>query len=190
MLHFIQKNNKYFNAYFSLGAFALFLFFIIVVLPRESTQSLALGLDVSPDTSIFYTASRLYEIAESYGIEGRRFYIHQRFTFDLLWPIGYGLFIFVSSVFFFKHLNLPKVFYRFLWLPVLAVGFDYLENLMTALVMFRFPYKTYFFDMLAGVMTLFKWITLSMSFIMLFVWIALYLYNIITSKNHKEAGVI
>ncbi len=136
---FIGKYQKYFNIYTSGGSFLIFLIFVFFVLPAESTKSLALGLEMSPDTSIFYTASKLYDIALSYGIEGRSFYIHQRFTFDLIWPIAYGTFLFVTSVYFFKKINLSKPFHKLLWLPIIAVIFDYLENMMTALVMFRFP---------------------------------------------------
>lgn len=172
---FIDKYQKYFNGYTFLGTFIIFLIFMIFVLPAESAKSLALGLDMSPDTSIFYTASKLYEIALSYGAEGRNFYIQQRFTFDLIWPIAYGSFLFVSSVYFIKLIKLPKKFYLLLWLPVMAVIFDYLENVMAALVMYRYPNETIIIDRLAGVMTLFKWVTLSMAFISLIVLVAIYL---------------
>ncbi|MBU1143956.1 MAG: hypothetical protein KKH92_09995 [Firmicutes bacterium] len=186
MRHFIGKYHKYFNIYTTTFSFVIFLLFIIFVLPAESLKSTALGLEMSPDTSIFYTASRLYEIALSYGAEGRQFYIQQRFTFDLVWPIAYGLFLFTSSIYFFKYLNLHKVFFRFLWLPVLAVAFDYLENLMTALVMYRYPNQTFFFDMAAGVMTLFKWITLGLAFVMLMVWIAMYILKKIRNQKNSD----
>jgi len=56
------------------------------------------GTDVSPDTSVFYSAGELYGMAESYGEEGRAYYIYSRFTFDLIWPAAY-LFLHFSSGF-------------------------------------------------------------------------------------------
>lgn len=189
MKKYMLQNNKYFNIFTVVGSFIFFLLFVIFILPAESTKSLALGLEMSPDTSIYYTASRLYEIAFSYGAEGRRFYIHQRFTFDLIWPIVYGSFLFITSVYFY---NLGKIHVKaFIWLylPIIAVTFDYLENIMTALVMYRFPNETFLFDRLAGVMTLLKWITLSLSFGLLIVWIVLFLYNHFFGQKKLESNI-
>jgi len=182
----IIKNEKYFNKFTVLITLVIFLLFTILVLPAESAKSTALGLEVSPDTMLFYTASRLYNIAQSFGIEGRRFYIHQRFTFDLLWPIAYGAFLFVTSTYFIIKLNLSKRFYTYLWLPIIAVAFDYLENMMTALVMYRYPNKTYVIDMLAGVMTLFKWVILALAFIVLIAWGVKYLHQVIWKRGDKN----
>jgi hypothetical protein len=66
----------------------MFAFFIAVILPQQSELATVYGLSESVDTSFFYNASELYRIAESYGALGREFYIVQRWTFDLVWPIG------------------------------------------------------------------------------------------------------
>jgi hypothetical protein len=146
----------------------VFLAFMIFVLPAESNKSTELGIEQSPDTSFFYTKEELYFIADSYGEEGRAFYVNQRFTFDLIWPIAYGLFLTMTLAYLGKNASskwIRKAFY----LPIGSVVIDYLENIMTATVMYRYPKETMIFSDLAGFVTALKWISLSLSFVILLV---------------------
>lgn len=160
----------------------IFLVFMIFVLPGEAKKSEDLGLEQSPDTSFFYTKEELYSIAESYGEEGRTFYIHQRFTFDFVWPIAYGLFLAAGLAYVTKKSNSTWVRRSYL-LPIIAVFIDYLENMMTATVMHRYPEETILLGDLAGYMTSLKWITLTLSFLLLI--IGIYLFTIRKIKEKK-----
>lgn len=141
----------------------IFIIFIIFILPAESQKSATLGLEQSPDTSFFYTKSELLSIAESYGEEGRTFYVRQRLTFDVIWPIAYGAFLTAAIYEGTRALNQSK-WKKLYILPIVAVGFDYLENIMTATVMHRYPLETFLLGDLAGWMTAMKWTTLSIAF--------------------------
>lgn len=167
---------KHLNGYASLITLVTFIVFVIFVLPNESQKSEALGLISGPDTSFFYTANKLYQIADSYGIIGRQFYIRQRFTFDIIWPIVYGAFLYFNSIYFYKKHHFSKNTYM-LYLPIVAVVFDYLENIMTSIVMYRYPNQTIIIDHMAGFMTSLKWITLSASFVVLLYLILIYTVN-------------
>jgi len=164
----VEEMMKKLKGYHLLIAFLVFLFFMIFVLPHEAEKSAALGLTQSPDTSLFYTQEQLYQIAESYGKEGRTFYINQRFTFDLIWPLVYGIFLVIALAYLSQKVKKP-IFKKTYILPVIAVIFDYLENTMTAIVMTRYPKETIILSHLAGFMTAFKWITLSLSFLLMMV---------------------
>ncbi len=153
-----------------------FIGFMVFILPQESIKSDAFGLEQSPDTSIFYTGEQLYQIAESYGAEGRAFYVHQRFTFDVVWPLAYGLFLCFAILYFSQRIEskwVKKIYY----LPIGAVLIDYLENIMTATVMYRFPKETIIISDLAGMVTLVKWLSLSLAFVALFVMAMIVLYQ-------------
>ena len=65
----------------------LFLAFTVTVLPTQSEKAKVQSGESSPDMSLFFTVEELYDIAESYGEEGREAYVTARFTFDLVWPI-------------------------------------------------------------------------------------------------------
>ena len=60
----------------TLAALALFLLFMILVLPRQAASAqAAAGGAGSPDTSLLYTTQDLYRFAESYGETGRQAYV-------------------------------------------------------------------------------------------------------------------
>ena len=72
----------------------IMLVFTIIVLPRQAQSALEnTGREVSPDTSLFYTPTELYQMAEAYEAEGRQAYIHARWTFDLVFPLVYVAFL-------------------------------------------------------------------------------------------------
>ncbi len=154
------------NALIVFLSLLIFMSFILFVLPQESAKSEAFGLSESIDTSFLYSADDLYRIAESYGEDGRAFYIRQRFTFDLIWPIAYTQFILIASAYFYKKTKLLKAS-NLLYVALIAAAFDYLENIMTSTVLFRFPQTTPIVADLAGIMTLLKWSTLSLAFMIL-----------------------
>lgn len=161
----------------------IFICFVIFILPSEAQKSTDLGLLVSPDTLFYYSATRLYEIAQSYGMIGRQFYVRQRFTFDLIWPLIYTAFLFFTTLYFTFKLNRISFAKFFLSFSILAFIFDLLENITLSIVMTRFPKQTFLLDHLAGFMTSAKWITLSLAFLMLFILFYDFLRQLFTSKK-------
>ena len=154
--------------WFGILSTLVFASFIVLVLPQQSNLALANGLNESVDTAWFYNASELYRIAESYGTLGRQFYIYQRWTFDLVWPLVYFSFIFSTSALLYQSIGLSKInrwLLSFIWI---GTAFDYLENTMVSLVMYRYPSLTWIVADFAGTATSLKWIFIGLSFLILF----------------------
>ncbi len=183
LFHFSIDKMPY---WLGLGSTLLFAFFIAVILPDQSAQAIANGLSESIDTSWFYNAASLYRIAESYGESGRAFYIQQRWTFDLVWPVVYFLFIFSLSSLFYKSIGLSKMNRWILSFSWFAIFFDYIENIFVSLVMLNYPNPTPLIADFAGTFTSLKWIFLGMSFIVLFLLIILKIVQFIL-WNRKTA---
>lgn len=161
---------RFSNGYISLLAFLIFVGFSIIFLPDQAKKSAVFSEGIgAPDTSLFYTPTDLYNMADTYGVEGRQAYIKARFTFDLVFPFIYTLFLITSL-----SIILARVFpfhhrYRLLNLvPFIAMIFDFLENISTSLVLARFPQPTIIIDWLAPIFTIIKWISLGCSFSLLF----------------------
>jgi hypothetical protein len=154
----------------ALSALLIFLLFSALVLPQQATKAeQETGSVDSPDTSLFYSASDLYQIAESYGEQGRQAYVTARFTFDLIWPLVYTLFLATAiSWVFGRAFASDSPWHRANLAPLLGALFDYLENLSTSLVMLRYPARTPVVDALASVFTVLKWGFLGASFVLLF----------------------
>jgi hypothetical protein len=176
---------KTFKWYHLLIPFFGFLGFILFVLPQESLESAELGLVMSPDTSFFYTREELFEIAESYGEEGRNIYIEKRFSFDVVWPLAYGFFLVVFIQYGVEKGKLSRLRYAYL-IPIGAVLLDYLENIMTSVVMYRYPLRTFLIGDLAGIMTSLKWITLSFAFVLL---VILFIRLLIKSIHQRRVNL-
>jgi hypothetical protein len=153
----------------ALSALLIFLLFSALVLPQQAEKAeQETGVSDSPDTSFFYSASELYRMAESYGEQGRQAYIRARFTFDLVWPLVYGLFLTTAISWVFGRAFAPDSrWQRANLAPLLGALFDYLENLATSLVMLRYPEQTAVVDALAPVFTALKWSLIGASFALL-----------------------
>ena len=147
----------------------IFLLFTALVLPQQATRAQQeTGSADSPDTSFFYSPDDLYRIAESYGEQGRRAYVRARFTFDLVWPLVYTLFLATAISWVFGRTFAPaSLWQRANLAPLLGALLDYLENLSTSLVMLRYPDQTSVVDALAPVFTALKWSVLGASFLLL-----------------------
>lgn len=71
----------------------LFAWFVARVLPAEAAKAaLSTPEGGAFDTSFFYTPAAALDRAASYSAEGRFAYIAARWSFDLAWPLVYGLF--------------------------------------------------------------------------------------------------
>jgi hypothetical protein len=161
--------RKVSTGWVALAALLIFLLFTALVLPQQAAKSEQVtGSAVSPDTSFFYSPADLYQIAEVYGEEGRAAYIRARFTFDLVWPLVYTLFLATAiSWVFGKAFTPDSPWQRANLAPLVAALFDYLENLATSLVMLRYPAQTPVVDLLAPVFTALKWGSLGLGFVLL-----------------------
>jgi hypothetical protein len=171
----------------TVAAIALFLLFTALVLPGQAAEAeSSTGDTSSPDTSLFYTPDELYAMAEAYGPEGRRAYIRARFTFDLVWPLVYLVFLATTVSWVYRRAFEPdSLLQRANLVPVLGALFDYLENVATSLVMARYPARTPVVDLLAPVFTFVKWIFVGGSFVVLAVGVVVALVRWISKRTQR-----
>ena len=174
----------------ALSTLLIFILFSALVLPQQATKAeQETGSTDSPDMSFFYSAGDLYRMAESYGEEGRQAYIRARFTFDLVWPLVYTLFLTTGIGWVFGKAFAPDSrWQRANLAPLWGALFDYLENLSTSLVMLRFPDQTPVVDVLAPVFTALKWGFLGASFVLLFGGIVVAAWRLMKQRARDTAG--
>jgi hypothetical protein len=180
----IQRVSK---GWVTLSALVIFVLFTALVLPnqssRVSTETRAAG---SPDMSFFYNTNDLYRMAEAYGQTGREAYIRARFTFDLIWPLVYTVFL-CTSISWVNHraFNPGSFWQRMNLVPLLALSFDYLENISTSLVMLQYPNRLPLVATLASVFTLGKWILITGSFVLLVVGLVVLIWQRVKGSSWK-----
>lgn len=161
----------------------LFVVFIVAVLPKVSSYtSETIGVSETPDTKFFYTSDDLYRIAEECGEEGRAIYVKLRWTFDLLWPIVYTAFLFVWIWQLSTYLMIRKYYY----IPILAMAFDYLENLATTIVFINYPKEVNSIASITPWLSILKWTILGFSFLIWFVLLAVAAYRVLRPLNKNK----
>lgn len=168
------------NKYHVLISALIFILFSFTILPYEAARGASVGLTQSIDTSFLYSPSDLFNIIGGYSVETRLAYVYQRFTFDLIWPIVYGLFIFITTKYLLNKLDTK---YKFLIIfPLGAVLFDFLENISVSVLMLIYPIQINIVALFASFYTALKWITLSYSFIQIIILILITLIIKIKKK--------
>ena len=145
----------------------VFFLTIAFVLPEQSSRlKEETGDNPTPDLSFYFSVEDLYGWAESYGEAGRESYIRTRFTFDILWPLVYTGFLFSSMGGLLYRIGLQDfIVNRLLLLPLGSLVFDYLENISSSIVMWRYPLRTPIVDYAVTIFTPLKWIILGLSFL-------------------------
>lgn len=155
----------------TLAALVIFLIFSVIVLPRQSAAvDVYSGSSGSPDLSLFYSPNDLYHMAEQYGSAGRDAYVHARFSFDLVFPIIYTLFL-ATAISWILGIITPEASpWRMLNLvPIPGMLFDFFENTTASIVISRYPALSPIFANLAPVFTFLKWAFVGGSFLILFI---------------------
>ncbi len=155
----------------TLAALVVFLIFSAAVLPKQSAAiDIYSGSAGWPDLSLFYTSRDLYQMAEQYGSAGRDAYVHAHFSFDLVFPFIYTFFL-VTAISWIFGVNTPETSpWRILNLtPLLAILFDFLENITISIVMSRYPTLSPISASLAPIFTFLKWVFVGGSFLILLI---------------------
>lgn len=150
------------KSWFVLLSWLVFAVFLATVLPWVSSATREAGLLESIDTNFSFDPVHLYDIVESYGPSGRIFYVIQRWTFDVIWPLVYAAPLFLTL----------NVFARLPWqgkllglrfLPFFAQALDYLENIAFTLVVLLYPSVLLPLAWLGVILSVLKWTALGSS---------------------------
>lgn len=146
---------------------AVMILFMITVLPAQAVSAEQnAGGSISPDTSFFYTPGDLLQAAEEYGAGGRLAYIQSRWTFDLVFPFVYMVFLVTGISWFHQNLEDPTEWIGFAnLLPIAAGLFDYLENTGASLVMGLYPAQVTGLALLTAIFSAVKWLLIGGSFL-------------------------
>lgn len=141
-----------------------FVFFLVLsfVLPNVAAASESNGLTESIDTNFAFSPALLVDILSSYGEAGRAYYIAQRWTFDLYYPLVYGVPISLSL----NRLIFQPKYRRLAWMGMIASSFDYLENIVFTIAAFTFPTSTIVWTTIGVMLSIAKWSALGGGFLL------------------------
>lgn len=188
----MNKISRFFyklsSGWFVLASIVIFLLFSVFVLPLFTKQAAAYSNGIgAPDTTLFYSGARLYEMAQVYGEVGRKSFIDFRWTYDLAFPVIYTLFLVGSITWLMRKVTHRSSSWRILNLfPLLAFILDLLENSATSLVMQRYPLHSLVGQTLAPIFSPLKWLAVGSSFLILLGFV----FSFFVMKIRKRTGVV
>ena len=157
------------RGWMAVGSVVVFGLFTALVLPAQAEAGAFYTVHyAAPDTSVWYSPDELYAAAQAWGEDGRAAYVHARVTFDVIWPLVYGTFLVTTLAWVWARGTVSGSRWRGVSLvPLVAVALDYAENICTATVMARYPARTPVLAELAPFFTAGKWLSVSVSFMLL-----------------------
>ncbi|MEY8748679.1 hypothetical protein AB9M62_57510 [Bacillales bacterium AN1005] len=168
------------------SAIVLFACFIAFILPWQAAESKeATGGGESPDSSFWYTADDLYQMAESYGEAGRSAYIYARFTFDLIWPLAYLFLLVVLISALYRVLPAASHWRKLNLIPLGGWACDMLENIGASITMYRYPLRTPVIAELTPIFTMVKWCLIYASFAALVPGVILTIIHYVRVRRNK-----
>jgi hypothetical protein len=149
--------------------FITFLIFYLLIFP--SLVKLIVTNNQLPllDTQFGFNAGTGYTTLDSFGESGRKTYLFTVTIIDGIFPLIYGTLL--SLLFGFLYVRtLPKRQNLQLinLLPLLAITFDYAENINIALMLLHYPERIDLVAQMASIAGVMKWIllTLCLAFVM------------------------
>ena len=143
-----------------LALLALGLVFNLVLFPWRTGELRALsGLEEPTlDARLTYTVETAYAVADALGPQGRAQYALSELSLDLVYPLLYGLFLSLLSVWLLRRLVLPgSGWLRLAWLPFAVVACDYAENVGIVQLLLTYPARTPAVAQVTSLFTTSKW---------------------------------
>ncbi len=188
MSHLSSRLSSLSSGRLALAALALFVLFMIFVLPAQAeVSSRQLAGAGSPDMSLIYSADDIHGWAEAYGADGREAYLRVRWSFDLAWPIVYGLFLVTAVSWVGRRAYRAESWANLLNLvPIAAVLLDYTENVLTSMVMLRYPNESVVAATLASPVTAVKWLCVGGSFIALLAGVLAWIWRLLRGTGSPD----
>jgi hypothetical protein len=110
------------------------------------------------DVLFNYSPSDVFTRLEAYGEQGRRLYLIEGWTVDLIYPVVYTLLLAVILTLLLSRAFSPgSPLIRLQLLPFGMMLFDYLENTAVALLLIVFPARPDWLAACASLFTSLKW---------------------------------
>lgn len=180
--------NKIYNkADWKLTLISVLLFglFMGIVLPYISSLTEQYGS--GPDTMFDFGLGSYYEARMRYGIEGRKLYITLRWTFDIVWPIVYTFFYFMCIGYIAKKRE-DKFGYKWLFVPVIAVSLDFVENTFATIFMASFPNDVDIVVYLLMMSSMMKWLFIGLTMLLIVYLLVLLGVNRLKKEKSRSTG--
>lgn len=119
---------------------------------------------IIPDVYLFHSKDNLIETFSDWGKQGRLYYIRYQYR-DFIYPIIYSSLL--SGILI--RLIRPKYFNIWVFVPVLAMIFDFAENYFLRVLVYDFPNLINSNIIFASVFSSLKWFTILICIVLIYI---------------------
>jgi hypothetical protein len=139
------------------------------------------------DVQSSYSPEKAYQLMESYGEEGRQYYLLIELTLDALYPILSALFFSTLTIYLFHRVFALESFWQKLPLlgPIVMVV-DYLENMSVVALLLNYPTRLDLLAQAANVFTITKFALSGLEMILILVGVVGWLGKTIYTSARKS----
>lgn len=159
----IERFKEKVNIKIILLTFVLFIITLVVINGKyigvEKLKEISNGVGIL-DMEFMYSVSKSIEIVDKLTDAGRSFYLSHIIPLDIIFPLTYMLFFSSVIIFLINRLNSVKKINNLIYLPLVAMSLDYLENIMAIIILKSYPNKLLVLYSFLNVFTLLKFIAL------------------------------
>jgi hypothetical protein len=157
------------SAVTTIGAIALYAWFLATVMPEQRAASRAYAGDWgAPDRQLWYTPDTLYREIATWGESGRADYIDFRLGLDIGWAFAYTAFLVTVSSLALRHAFDARDRRQLLNLaPLPPMLCDYGENALGITLVASYPQRLDALAWAAAGVTATKWLTLVLAHLLM-----------------------
>jgi hypothetical protein len=138
------------------------------------------------DVLFNYSPGDVFTHLDAYGYSGRLLYLISSLSVDFVYPIVYSfLLAFLLTLFLRRSFPPGNPLIRMQLIPFGMLCFDYLENVILAILLAVYPAKPTLLAFAASLFTSLKWCFAVISFLALLISIAALLYTFWRGSNSK-----
>src|SRR5688572_24043403 len=155
------------------------IFFNAVYLPGVQAELQEFSGGNGPiDLQLFYTPAKVYSMVDSYGEEGRAFYLMHELTIDVIYPVVYTLFFALLITWLFQRgFAQGSKMQKLNVVPFGAFLFDMLENVCIVIMLTAHPGQPVIVAWLGTIFTVIKWLFAAATIVLILTGLVLALKN-------------
>ena len=169
---------------------AMVVYFIMLLYTIPQVAEYAPGMKLFDLSPVGYSFEYANELLSVLGVDGRKAYLYKQLPLDFIYP---GLFalscgLLLTWLFLKSQNESSKIFY-FIFVPMAAGLFDYLENIFIIHLLTSYPNISGISVSLASAMTIIKSGLTTTFFVLLIVGLVLFLRSKWKTNNQNNVGV-
>ncbi|HEY2492309.1 MAG TPA: hypothetical protein VGI33_05300 [Paenibacillus sp.] len=161
-------------------------YFTMLWVTIPAIQNKADGMKIFDLMFVGYSPQYVASFLDTIGEEGRKLYLMHQIPLDLIYP---GLMAVTGALFIALFSNtINRRLGVIMFVPIFGAVFDYLENIMVAVMLYSFPNIPEPIVTIASISTIFKTILDTLYLVSLMVLFVIFIYKVMRGKGKIERG--